>query len=267
MKRLLKTILWTLLIAYVVITILGQLVHNRMLFFPPPTSYQAGGPIQLIPTKAGGQLAVWMQKNEAADYTILYSHGNAESLGEVAFISQMFVGQGFSFVAYDYSGYGLSSGEPSVKATYRDIETVYQFLTEEQGVDPAKLILFGNSIGSGPSTYLATKKPVGGLILQSAFTSIYRVVTKVPIFLGSPYPSLKRIRSIDCPLVVIHGTADSVIPFSHGEQLYEKAKEPKVFHPMEDTNHNEVFLFAGEDYWAAISELFQSVRAPRSQSR
>lgn len=262
MKRWLKLIGWTFLGVYLFVSLLGSLVYNQMLFFPPPVSYHVGGNIQLIDSSDGGKLAVWQELHPEAAYTILYSHGNAESVGEVDYVSQLFVEKGFSFVAYDYSGYGLSSGKPTVKSTYRNIETVYRFLTEEQGVDPAKIIVMGNSIGSGPSTYLATEKPVGGLILQSAFTSVYRVVSKnSPLFFGSPYPNLKRIQSIDCPLLVIHGTEDRVIPFPHGETLFAKAKDPKLFHPVIGSNHNEVFLFANTEYWRKVETFMGLVKA------
>jgi fermentation-respiration switch protein FrsA (DUF1100 family) len=258
MKRSLKIIGWTLLGFYLFVSLLGSLIYNSMLFFPPPVSYSLGGPIQMIDNSDGGEIAVWQQIRPEAEFTILYSHGNAESLGEIAFVSQLFVEQGFSFVAYDYSGYGLSSGKPTVENTYRDIETVYRFLTEAQGIAPEKILLFGSSIGSGPSTYLAAKKPVGGLILQSAFTSVYRVVSNnVPLFFGSPYPNLKRITSIDCPLLVIHGTEDEVIPFPHGEKLFAEANAPKFFHPVEGSNHNEIFFFANEGYWEKVKTFMR----------
>jgi abhydrolase domain-containing protein 17 len=256
LKRLLKTAMWTLLGCYVFVIVLGQLVSNRMLFFPPPSTYEATGNIQVIDRPGGGKLAIWEEWNPDAAYTILYSHGNGEDLGEIDFVSEMFVEQGFSFVAYDYSGYGLSSGVPTVKNTYADIMTVYTYLTGVKGLEPERIIVMGNSIGSGPGTYLAAKEPVGGLILQSAFTSIYRVVTKnVPIFLGSPYPNLSRIRDINCPLLVIHGTADRVIPFPHGQTLFQHAREPKIFFPMQDVDHNEVLLFADEAYWRAVEDF------------
>ncbi|WFB37512.1 alpha/beta hydrolase [Kiritimatiellota bacterium B12222] len=262
MKRMLKIMGWTLFLSYVVICVLGLWMVDKLIFAPPPSFYRAEGPIQLIDDGDGGQLAIWQELNPEAAFTILYSHGNAEDLGEIAYVSEMFVAQGFSFVAYDYSGYGLSTGRASVQNSYQNIETVYGYLTEKMGVDASNIIVMGNSIGSGPSTYLAAKEPVGGLILQSAFTSIYRVVTQWPIFVGSPFPNLSRLRETDCPLLVIHGTADRVIPFAHGAELFDKAKEPKVFYPMPGVDHNEVLLFADEQYWAKVASFMALVPSP-----
>lgn len=261
MKRMLKVTGWTLAVSYVAVCVLGWLIRDALLFFPPPDNYREGGPVRMLETAAGGRLAVWVEQVPDADYTLLYSHGNGESLGEVKFVSEMFTDQGVSFVAYDYSGYGLSSGKATVANTYRDIERVYRYVTEELQVEPAKVLVMGNSIGSGPATWLAVTKPVGGLVLQSAFTSVYRVVTgNVPVFWGSPFPNLRRLRKLEVPLLVIHGVEDSVIPFAHGQTLHQKAAVPKVFFPMPDTDHNEVLLFADEDYWEAFEKFMQLVK-------
>lgn len=263
MKRMLKIIGWTLLGCWLFVSLGGPLFYNRLLFFPPPSFYQPGGEYRILKTADGGVLALWQAVNPRAEYTILYSHGNGEDLGEVKYISDLFLEHGFSFVAYDYSGYGLSSGKPTVKNTYRNIDAVYQFLTHTQGLDPSKIIVMGNSIGGGPSTWLAAKEPVGGLFLQSSFTSVYRVVTQVPVFLGSPYPNLARIRKINCPLLVVHGTADKVVPFRQGKQLFARARGPKIFHSMPATGHNEVFLFADDAYWSAVRAFLKKVQEVR----
>lgn len=80
------------------------------------------------------------------------------------------------------------------------------------------------------------------------------------MFPGSPYPNLRRIRKINCPLLVIHGTADRVIPFAQGETLFDRATEPKILYAMPDTDHNEVLLFADTDYWEKVDAFLQKVR-------
>jgi Esterase/lipase len=114
--------------------------------------------------------------------TLLYSHANAEDLGIMfGWLKCLARRLNVNILAYDYTGYGESSGEPSEDACYADIEAAYDYLVNDRNLDPRQILLYGRSVGSGPATYLASKLsiegvPVGGLILECPFKSVYRVV-------------------------------------------------------------------------------------------
>lgn len=132
-----------------------------------------------------------------------------------------------NILAYDYTGYGESSGEPSEDACYADIEAAYDYLVNDRKLDPRQILLYGRSVGSGPATYLASKLsiervPIGGLILECPFKSVYRVVADFGCtVLGDKFPNIDRISSVRCPTLIIHGTDDRTIPFEHGIGLYD----------------------------------------------
>jgi hypothetical protein len=134
-----------------------------------------------------------------ATITLLFSHGNAEDLGMIyewfcEFTREIQV----NLLAYDYEGYGKASGAPSERACYNDIEAAYLHLTETMGQASENIVLYGRSLGSGPSCYLAQRlrfegKPLGGLILQSPLLSVYRVAFNFRFTLpGDLFPNIDR---------------------------------------------------------------------------
>lgn len=210
----------------------------------------------------GARIATLHLPNPNATFTILFSHGNAEDLGHLAPLLEQLRRAGFSVLAYDYRGYGQSTGgPPSAAGAYRDVRAVYRYAVERLGVEPARLILLGRSVGSGPAAELAAREPVGGLVLESAFTSTFRVVTGLPLLPFDRFPNLRHVQRARCPVLVIHGTEDDVIPASHGRRLYDAAPEPKRLHLVEGAGHNDLVLVAGEEYWRVLRSFAELVRA------
>uniref|UniRef100_A0A803PIE4 Uncharacterized protein n=1 Tax=Cannabis sativa TaxID=3483 RepID=A0A803PIE4_CANSA len=129
---------------------------------------------------------------------------------------------------YDYSGYGASTGKPSESNTYSDIEAVYECLQTQYGVSQEDLILYGQSVGSGPTLHLAAKLPrLRGVVLHSAILSGLRVLCHVNFtFCFDIYKNINKIRKVKCPVLVIHGTEDDVVNWLHGDGLWKMAKDP-----------------------------------------
>jgi len=149
-------------------------------------------------------------------------------------------------VMYDYSGYGQSGGVSLEHNTYRDIEMVYDYVLEHVAVgqDEKNIVLYGQSVGSGPSCYLSAKKPdVGGLILHSPFMSGMRVLTPSRA-LGclDIFPNINRIEKVKCPVMIIHGMMDVEVPFSHGKSLHDAVPEEFRRSPwwVKDRGHNDI---------------------------
>ena len=185
---------------------------------------------------------------------ILRCHGNAENMVQTLWAVGELCADGYTVASVDYPGYGLSDGSPNEKGCYRNVHRLYDWLVETRGFRPEDIIVDGFSVGTGPAVELVATKPVGGLILEAPFLSAPRVVTKVRILPIDPFPNLKRIGDVKCPVLFFHGTEDRVIPYSHGRALFELAREPKRFITVEGGDHNDFPAVMGVD------EYLQEIR-------
>ncbi|KAH7835494.1 hypothetical protein Vadar_026654 [Vaccinium darrowii] len=185
--------------------------------------------VLLLDTKRGNKIVAFYLRNPCARLTLLYSHGNAADLGQLFdLFVQLKANLRVNLMGYDYSGYGASTGKPSESNTYADIEAVYECLETEYGVSQEDLILYGQSVGSGPTLHLAAKLPrLRGVVLHSAILSGLRVVCRVKFtFCCDIYKNVNKIRKVKCPVLVIHGTEDDVVNWLHGNGLWKMAKDP-----------------------------------------
>lgn len=181
-----------------------------------------------------------------ARFTILFSHGNAVDLGQM---SSFYLGLGSrlncNIFSYDYSGYGMSTGKPSEKNLYADIDSSWHALRTRYGISPENVILYGQSIGTVPTVDLASRYEVGAVILHSPLMSGMRVAfpnTRRTWFFDA-FPSIDKVPKVTSPVLVIHGTEDEVIDFSHGLAIYERC--PRAVEPLwvEGAGHNDVELY------------------------
>ena len=199
------------------------------------------------------------QKGNAA---IIYCHGNAEDITSSSDFFDMFALDGYTVAAVDYPGYGLSDGKPDEEGCYRNVHRLYDWLVETRGFSPENIAVIGFSIGTGPAVELAASKKVGALILEAAYLSAPRIMTGWRVLLIDPFPNIERIDKIHCPLLAIHGTADSIIPFSHGKRLFDLAKEPKLFVPVEGADHNDFIDVMGLDAYLSTVTGFLEQHIP-----
>lgn len=265
----LKRLFRSAIFVYACICIYGYFFSDSRIFQPQPSTYQDTKDILKLTASDGVKISAVYLPNHKATYTLLYSHGNAEDLGDMLPILQKLQQQGFAVFAYDYRGYGTSQGTPSESNAYKDIDTAYNYLTTKLGVPSNKIIIYGRSVGGGPSVDLSSRQPVAGLILESTFTKAFLVVTKIPIVPFDKFANIDKIKKVRCPVLIVHGTNDSVIPFSHGQQLFAAANEPKRFLSVEGGDHNEDFsLVAGDRYSKTLRDFVQLVnRSPTSPNR
>mmetsp|Transcript_28482 Transcript_28482/g.40679 ORF Transcript_28482/g.40679 Transcript_28482/m.40679 type:complete len:396 (-) Transcript_28482:318-1505(-) len=183
--------------------------------------------------------------------TILYSHANAEDLGNIypwcKFLSKML---GVNIFAYDYTGYGLATdqGDPSEEYCFADVTAAYTYLNQTLQIPAHSILLYGRSLGSGPSCFLAAKtaedgEAVGGLILHAPFLSVYRIVLESGCTLpGDRFANVDYAPFVRSPVLFIHGTKDSIVPFNHSERLLDTIVEPYRAEPLfiKDMGHNNV---------------------------
>lgn len=257
-----RTFLVTAAIAYMAFAAFAWFLSDRMIFQPPGSSYRAGQlPIVMLRTR-DGTIPVLHLPNPRATLTVLCAHGNAEDLGHLLPWLEELRRAGFGVVAFDYRGYGLSSGAPpSAHGAVHDMEAAYRYVVDSLRVPASRVVLYGRSVGSGPATDLAARVPVGGLVLESPFVSAFRVLTRVALLPFDRFPNLRHIRQVRAPVLVIHGTQDEVIPVSHGRRLYEAAVAPKQAVWIEGAHHNDVPLVGGARYWTALAAFGRQVAA------
>lgn len=203
--------------------------QRRKLRIPECADGDAAAPIDVMKlrTRRGNEIVAVHVAHPKASATMLYSHGNAADLGQMM---ELFVELSkrlrVNIMGYDYSGYGQSTGKPTEYNTYADIDAAYKCLKEQYGVQDEKLILYGQSVGSGPTVDLASRVPnLRGVVLHSPILSGLRVLYPVKrTYWFDIYKNLDKIGLVNCPVLVIHGTADEVVDCSHGRQLSELCK-------------------------------------------
>jgi len=263
-----KIFLIIVLLLYVAFAAFAYFASDRMIFQPPRPTYRADQlPILMLPAEHGDSIAALYLPAPGAALTLIYSHGNAEDLGMLAPYLDEYRRAGFSVLAYDYRGYGASTGgPPSADRATRDLEAVVEYAQHTLGVKPTSIVLLGHSVGSGPATEVASRMPVGGLIIEAGFVSAFRVLTQIPLLPFDKFHNLHHIRNVHCPVLVVHGTSDEVIPFSHGRRLFDAANEPKQSLWIRGAHHNDLVAIGGASYWNTI-RAFGARVAVASQPR
>ena len=255
-----KRLVRSLIIIYVIFCLYVFFFADGKIFLPQPSTYQDTKEILKLTTPDRLQLSAVYLPNPASTHTILYVHGNAEDLGDIQPVLQKLQNIGFSVFAYDYRGYGTSQGTPTERNAYRDIETAYNYLTQQLRVPSQRIIAYGRSVGAGSAVDLASRKPLAGLIMESAFTTAFRVIVPIPILPFDKFRNIDKIKKVKCPVLVMHGKADDTIPFQHGQQLFAAAKEPKLSLWLDEAGHNDVMWVAGEQYAKTLREFAQLVQ-------
>eukprot|EP00756_Hemistasia_phaeocysticola_P055373 Hpha_TRINITY_DN31306_c0_g1::TRINITY_DN31306_c0_g1_i1::g.194581::m.194581 len=233
------------------------------------------GLVWLTTSKGARIPALYLQQHTPDDedrFTVLCTHGNSETVDiSLGFFLRLQMYTKANVFAVEYEGYGLSEGNgPSESKTYEDAELAYQYLVNEAGVDPKKIVFFGRSLGSGPATEMAHRhSDSAGLILISPLASIFRtqgagccLASVLPCI--DLYRNAAKIGSIQCPVFIIHGTDDRVVPCENGRFLHDRCQRP--FPPVwvEGAGHNDVErVYGGQRYFGSLKKFLESLKAGR----
>jgi fermentation-respiration switch protein FrsA (DUF1100 family) len=256
-------IIRAVVLIYACLVLLLYLFSDRLIFHPRRSTYKDGPEILKIKTRDGAEISALYLPSPNSEFAILYSHGNSEDMGNVREILETFRSKGFSVLAYDYRGYGTSVGTPSGKNACEDAEAAYEYLVGKLGFPPGRIIVLGRSLGGAFAIHLACREKLAGLILEGAFVSAFRTVTRVPLFPFDKFRNIDKIKQVRCPLLIVHGRADGIVPFSHGEKLFETADAPKLNFWVDGAGHNDLHQVAGARYWDVIKEFTDIIRANR----
>lgn len=230
-------------------------------------------PLRLA-TSDGESLDGWWvpaDRRRASRGLVLLFHGNAGNISHRLDYLRLFHDLGLSTLMVDYRGYGRSSGSPSEAGTYLDAETVWHHATQVLGIPPGRIVFFGESLGGGVATQLATTHRPAALVLASTFTSVpdmgAELYPLLPIRLLARirYDSLERLAQLACPLLVIHSRNDDIIPFAHGRRLFEAARPPKQFLEIAG-GHNDGFVFGRDELIRQLDGFLQQALPAPAQA-
>lgn len=268
-----RTLLIIGLVVELVLPVVIVLRRNDLLFLPSARPLPEAGlpsfgdvPVEVVRVRRpdGRELAAYdVAPKEAGESApvVLYLHGNAGNIAMRAGMARRFaVGARCRLLLLDYSGYGGNRGTPSEDEIGIDALAGYDHLVAA-GVGAARLVVYGESIGGGPALLVASQRPVAGVVLQSTFVSLSsmmrRVVPWLPLaalFVRGSYPNAERIAGLKGPVLVVHGTRDTTIPFAEGKALHAAAPSGAELLPIEGADHNDLFDVAGETYLRGLGE-------------
>jgi fermentation-respiration switch protein FrsA (DUF1100 family) len=245
---------------YLSFFVLLQVLADRIAFQPHPVEYRDSNQILKLTAKDGSTLSARFLSNSNARYTILYSHGNGEDLGDIESTISGLRDMGFSVFAYDYRGYGTSTGHASESNAYEDEELAYSYLINELHVLPERIIAYGHSIGGAMAVDLASRRPLAGLVMESTFVSGFRVLTHFSLFPFDRFRNLEKLKQTKCPVLIIHGRRDGIIPFWHGERLFTEANEPKQNLWISSAGHNDISDTGANEIRAALMRFCDGLK-------
>lgn len=254
MKFVLKLLLIAVAVAYAGAAAFMYVAQRSFLYFPDPrrTAPEAAGLPQVeereIKTPDGETIIAWYGKAKPGQPTLLYFHGNggAIELRNERIKKYMRLGRGMYMMSY--RGFSGSTGQPTEAHNVADAKLAYEDLLK-QGVKPADIILYGESLGTGVAIQVALEKKVSGIVLDSPYTSVAARAQQlfpwlpVSLLIKDRYDSLNYIGNFHAPLLIMHGDRDEVIPVAMGKELFAAANEPKELAIIKGGGHEDHYKF------------------------
>lgn len=261
-------IFFSIIIFIAFLLVYSQLLERKALYYPSkkieftPSSFGLEYEDAFFKTKDGVGLHGWFIPAKDSFATILYCHGNAGNISHRIEIAQMFNQRKMNFFIFDYRGFGKSKGIPTEKGTYLDAEAAYHFLIDKKDIDPSRVVIYGKSIGAAIAIDLATKVNAAALIVESSFLSTRAMAREIYpflpfwLFIRSKYNADSKINKVDIPKLIIHSQNDEIVPFAHGQKLFDLAKPAKEFYVMRG-GHNDAFYIYSDECMQRIVDFLK----------
>lgn len=275
--------LWRGFLTVAAATVLGlgllMLFEDRFIFFPE--AYPSGD--WDAPTRAGVAYEdVWLttgdgvrvhgwwlpapggDANSGSRWTVLFFHGNAGNLSGRFFWTRALARLPADVFIIDYRGYGRSEGSPDEDGVYQDADAAWRHLVEERKVPPERLVLYGNSLGGGVASWLATHRACGALVLANTFTSIPEMASRqlpfVPrALVRTQMNTRERLGELEVPVFILHSRGDRMIPVKMARENLAAANEPKRLLELDGADHNEVSVRHGDRIIVALRAFLSEV--------
>ncbi len=260
-----------LLAVLIVLTVLVRLFEARLAFFPvtgetaTPRDFGVEYDTWSIATADGERLRAWVLRPDAPGARIVYFHGNGGNLSIWAPILAGIARRGYSVLVVDYRGYGSSTGRPTERGVYRDVDAVVdRFWSSAHSGTP--VVYWGRSLGTVMAAYAATRRAPDGLILESGFPDARSLVRSSPLmallslFSSLRFPAAAFLQRVRVPVLAIHGDDDHVIPIEQGRRLFEGIAGRKEFFTIRGGDHNDVAPPDPRVYWEAVEAFVAGLR-------
>jgi uncharacterized protein len=239
---------------YLAVAISLYLFQRRLIYPADPTRnspVEAGlDTVREVTLNApdGAAIVAWYAPAQPNQPTLLYFHGNGSTLLGSAERIRRFLADGLGVFMPAYRGYSGSTGSPSETALIADAKLAHDHLLGI-GLRPESIIIYGESLGTGVAVQLAADRQAGAVVLDAPYTSLTDIARRrypfIPVtpFLRDTFASVDHVSRIDAPLLVMHGTRDSVIPLESGKALFEAAGEPKEMVALQGAGHSDIYAF------------------------
>lgn len=259
-----------LIVTMVVLKLVVSWLEPAMVFFPmkgeDETPASLGIQYQALKLRAsdGVHIAAWQLEPDAPKADIVYFHGNGGNLSLWLPVFATLHSLGYRVLAIDYRGYGLSEGAPSEAGLTLDAEAAVRHVRDTRKAD-RPLIYWGRSLGGPIAAAAARTVAPDALVLESTFPDKVSVIRWNPVFrvlnLFASYrlDTVGLLRGFSKPVLVAHGDADDIIPYSLGQELYERLDAPKRFVTVRGANHNDLFNARHEAYWTPIRAFLEGL--------
>lgn len=238
---------------YVGVVAVFYATQRKFLYFPthiyvPLSEAHANPAFQEISVRTadGIELKSWYAAATSKPFTIVFFHGNADSLYGAAPAADPYIAAGYGFLLAEYRGYSGLAGTPTEGGLYNDARANLNWLMAH-GVESRKIILFGQSLGTGVATEMAGEFQTGGLMLLAPYLSIPAMARIHYPFFPAKLLTLDRfdndekIGMVHMPVLIVNGALDRVIPPAQGRELYSLANQPREFHALPDRGHSDAF--------------------------
>jgi len=244
----LRIVASVLFLSYLGVAAYVTLNQRAMLYLPdrervdPKSVGLNGFAEELVDTPDGVRIVTWWAPPKPGHPVMVYFHGNGGNISYRWPRAELFQREGCGVLMVEYRGFGGSTGSPSEQALLADGRLMLDRL-EERGISSTRVILFGESLGTGIAVTLAAERPVAAVILDSPFTALVDVAAAhfpwlpVRLLMWDRFDSLAKISRVHARLLIIHGEADGVVPFAMGERLFAAANEPKTFLRLKGADH------------------------------
>jgi uncharacterized protein len=274
LRKRVSTLLFSILVAYVLVLALIRIFERRFVFFPNYPGRLMGDwnprglPVQdvWLTSSDGTILHAWWIPNDKAKFTFLAFHGNAGNIADRAGVYEFLRDIPANVFAVEYRGYGRSMGRPTEEGFYRDAETAFKYLVSTRGTDPKTILSFGQSLGTAVAAHLAAQHEVGEVVLEAPFPSAARIARRIFWFLPgigllvhSQFDTEARLKEITAPIFIVHCNQDPVVPYQLGQEVYNAARPPKNFLEIDGYCHEEASVIDPVKYYAALHKFLGDI--------
>ena len=261
------TAVTTIILCYLLVLVFVFFYQRNLLYHPFENNYSSDQinfsyEEVFIPSSHGNNLKGWFHKKDLINKkTLVFFHGNAGDLRNRIYKLNLIKDFDINFLIVAYRGFSGNNGKPTETGLYEDARNTLNWLAKQK-IKEDQIIIYGESLGTGISIEVTQNKKFAGIILESPFTSMvdagkfYYPYLPVSFLLKDRYETIKKLENINSPILVMHGKNDKIVPFFMGQQVFEKANEPKFSYFPDNDDH---MMDYDENLIETLGNFFKSI--------